>query len=134
MAKPELLKQFELRGEALEEKVREYFQGESLETVDEILRDSVVDFEEDKIITGKVVSVSSDWVIVDVGYKAEGEVPLSHFEGAEVNAGDEVDVLIEEVDEIDGRIVSRAGNKSSRLTTKATSLLDVSCVRSRVAC
>mgnify|MGYP000433333729 CR=1 FL=1 len=105
MAKPELLKQFELRGEALEEKVREYFQGESLETVDEILRDSVVDFEEDKIITGKVVSVSSDWVIVDVGYKAEGEVPLSHFEGAEVNAGDAVDVLIEEVDEIDGRIM-----------------------------
>ncbi|NRA75602.1 MAG: 30S ribosomal protein S1, partial [Planctomycetes bacterium] len=87
------------------EKVREYLQGESVETVDEILRDSVVDFEEDKIITGKVVSVSSDWVIVDVGYKAEGEVPISHFEGAEVNAGDEVDVLIEEVDEIDGRIM-----------------------------
>ena len=105
MAKPELLKQFDLRGESLEEKVREYLQGESVERVDEILRDSVVDFEEDKIITGRVVSVSSDWVIVDVGYKAEGEVPVSHFEGAEVNAGDEVDVLIEEVDEIDGRIM-----------------------------
>ncbi|MEE2889525.1 MAG: 30S ribosomal protein S1, partial [Planctomycetota bacterium] len=105
MAKPELLKQFDLRGESLEEKVREYLDGESVETVDEILRDSVVDFEEDKIITGKVVSVSSDWVIVDVGYKAEGEVPISHFEGAEVNAGDPVDVLIEEVDEIDGRIM-----------------------------
>ena len=37
--------------------------------------------------------------------EAEGEVPVSHFEGAEVNAGDEVDVLIEEVDEIDGRIM-----------------------------
>ncbi len=105
MAKPELLKQFDLRGESLEEKVREYLQGESVERVDEILRDSVVDFEEDKIITGKVVSVSSDWVIVDVGYKAEGEVPVNHFEGAEVNPGDSVDVLIEEVDEIDGRIM-----------------------------
>ena len=46
MAKPELLKQFDLRGEALEEKVREYLQGESVEPVDELLRDSVVDFEE----------------------------------------------------------------------------------------
>ncbi|MGE4618202.1 MAG: 30S ribosomal protein S1 [Planctomycetota bacterium] len=105
MAKPELLKQFDLRGDSLEAKVLDYLQGESVERVDEILRDSVVDFEEDKIITGKVVSVSTDWVIVDVGYKAEGEVPRSHFEGAEVAAGDSVDVLIEEVDEVDGRIM-----------------------------
>ncbi len=105
MARPELLKQFDLRGDTLEKKVEEYLDGNSLENVDEILRDSVGDFEEDKIIVGKVVSVSDDWVIVDVGYKAEGEVPRNHFEGAEVAVGDKVDVLIEEVDEFDGRIM-----------------------------
>jgi len=105
MARPELLKQFDLRGDTLEKKVEEYLEGNSLENVDEILRDSVGDFEEDKIIAGKIVSVSDDWVIVDVGYKAEGEVPRNHFEGAEVSVGDKVDVLIEEVDEFDGRIM-----------------------------
>ncbi|OUU23576.1 MAG: bifunctional 4-hydroxy-3-methylbut-2-enyl diphosphate reductase/30S ribosomal protein S1 [Planctomycetia bacterium TMED53] len=105
MAKPELLKQFDLRGESLDDKVNDYLQGDSIDKVDEILRDSVIDFEEEKIIQGKVVSISDDWVIVDVGYKAEGEVPKSHFEGAEISVGDTVDVLIEEVDEEDGRIM-----------------------------
>ena len=105
MAKPELLKQFDLRGESLDDKVNDYLQGDSIDRVDEILRDSVIDFEEEKIIQGKVVSTSDDWVIVDVGYKAEGEVPRSHFEGAEIIVGDTVDVLIEEVDEEDGRIM-----------------------------
>lgn len=105
MARPELLKQFDLRGDALEEATEEFLGGSSLENVEEILIDSIGDFEEDKIIVGTVVSVSDDWVIVDVGYKAEGEVPRSHFEGAEIQVGDQVDVLIEEVDESDGRIM-----------------------------
>jgi len=103
--RPELLKQFDLRGDSLEKKVEEYLDGDSLDNVEEILLDSIGDFEEDKIIVGTVVSVSDDWVIVDVGYKAEGEVPKNHFEGAEINVGDKVDVLIEEVDETDGRIM-----------------------------
>ena len=103
--RPELLKQFDLRGDSLEKKVEEYLEGDSLDNVEEILLDSIGDFEEDKIIVGTVVSVSDDWVIVDVGYKAEGEVPKNHFEGAEINVGDKVDVLIEEVDETDGRIM-----------------------------
>jgi len=105
MARPELLKQFDLRGDALEEATEEFLGGSSLENVEEILIESIGDFEEDKIIVGNVVSVSDDWVIVDVGYKAEGEVPRSHFEGAEIQVGDQVDVLIEEVDESDGRIM-----------------------------
>ncbi|MEE2856470.1 MAG: S1 RNA-binding domain-containing protein [Planctomycetota bacterium] len=105
MARSELLKQFDLRGDALEEGVKEFLGDSSLDNVDEILRESIGDFEEDKIIVGTVVSVSDDWVIVDVGYKAEGEVPKSHFEGAEIKVGDQVDVLIEEVDESDGRIM-----------------------------
>ena len=105
MVRPELLKQYDLQGDALEEATEEFLGGSSLENVEEILIESIGDFEEDKIIVGKVVSVSDDWVIVDVGYKAEGEVPRSHFEGAEIQVGDQVDVLIEEVDESDGRIM-----------------------------
>jgi len=105
MVRPELLKQYDLQGDALEEATEKYLGGSSLENVEEILIESIGDFEEDKIIVGTVVSVSDDWVIVDVGYKAEGEVPKNHFEGAEIQVGDQVDVLIEEVDESDGRIM-----------------------------
>ena len=49
MAKPELLKQFDLMGDSLEDKVNDFLQGDSIDKVDEILRDSVIDFEEEKI-------------------------------------------------------------------------------------
>ncbi len=104
-ARPDLLKKFDLRGDALEKEVEEFLGEDSLDNVEKTLLDSIGDFEEDKIIVGTVVSVSDDWVIVDVGYKAEGEVPKNHFEGAEIKVGDQVDVLIEEVDESDGRIM-----------------------------
>jgi small subunit ribosomal protein S1 len=54
--------------------------------------------EGDKVLKGKVIEVGSDTVIVDVGLKSEGKVPLAEFGNkqvpSEVNVGDEVDVMI----------------------------------------
>lgn len=54
---------------------------------------------EGEVVLGKVVSVGSDNVLIDVGYKSEGEVPLNEFKGpdgkADVQVGDEVFVLLE---------------------------------------
>jgi len=50
------------------------------------------------ILKGKVIAVNSDSVIVDVGLKSEGKVPISEFTGrsgeASVNVGDNVEVMI----------------------------------------
>ena len=54
---------------------------------------------EGDILKGTVISVGKDFAIIDIGYKSEGQVPLDEFRGADgkivVNAGDEVDVLLE---------------------------------------
>ncbi|HOT42261.1 MAG TPA: S1 RNA-binding domain-containing protein, partial [Syntrophorhabdaceae bacterium] len=50
------------------------------------------------ILKGKVININSDTVIVDVGLKSEGKVPISEFLNKNneyaVNIGDEVEVMI----------------------------------------
>ncbi|HEY4220596.1 MAG TPA: 30S ribosomal protein S1, partial [Myxococcota bacterium] len=69
-------------------------------------RDEVL---EGEIVHGTVVSVSKDYVLVDVGYKSEGMVPIHEFpivNGAvSVKGGDKVDVLVESRENDNGLIV-----------------------------
>ncbi len=69
-------------------------------------RDEVV---EGEIVHGTVVSVSKDYVLVDVGYKSEGMVPLHEFPSSNgtpsVKPGDKVDVLVESRENDNGLIV-----------------------------
>ena len=56
---------------------------------------------------GKVVEVVGDQVVVDVGYKSEGLVPLNGVGGqrAPAQPGDEVEVLLEGMDDDTGEVV-----------------------------
>ncbi|MBR0226398.1 MAG: 30S ribosomal protein S1 [Thermoguttaceae bacterium] len=55
----------------------------------------------DKIVDGRVVRVENDYVIVDVGSKSEGPIPLSEWEEDEEapKPGDIVKVLVEETED-----------------------------------
>jgi small subunit ribosomal protein S1 len=54
----------------------------------------------DTIVTGRIVRVEKDRVVVDVGAKAEGRVPLEDFEDGEIPAvGTEIEVYVEQPDE-----------------------------------
>ncbi len=63
---------------------------------------------EGRVLKGTVISVDNDNVIVDVGLKSEGRVPLKEFgapgQDAAVAAGDEVDVFVERYEDRDGLI------------------------------
>jgi len=54
---------------------------------------------EGDIVAGSVIKVGKDSVVVDIGYKSEGVIPIDEFVGAtgkiDVSAGDQVDVLVE---------------------------------------
>ncbi len=58
--------------------------------------------QEGDIVSGKVVAITHDSVIVDFGHKSEGQVPLHEFQGAShevaVKVGDSVDVYLENID------------------------------------
>ncbi len=56
-------------------------------------------FEEGEIVTGKVISVDKDNVLVDIGYKSEGQIPIGEFADDQgqmnVNIDDPVEVMVE---------------------------------------
>ncbi len=63
-------------------------------------------FEIGRIVSGKVVEVVGDQVVVDVGYKSEGLVPLNEWEDEPPPApGDSVEVLLEGMEDETGEIV-----------------------------
>lgn len=60
---------------------------------------------EGSVVKGKVIGVENDVVIVDVGLKTEGVVPLREFGSAQVGVGDEVEVYLERIENVNGRAV-----------------------------
>jgi small subunit ribosomal protein S1 len=63
-------------------------------------------FEIGRIVSGRVVEVVGDQVVVDVGYKSEGLVPLNEWEDEPPpHAGDDVEVLLEGMEDETGEIV-----------------------------
>ncbi|MBW2244044.1 MAG: 30S ribosomal protein S1, partial [Deltaproteobacteria bacterium] len=64
---------------------------------------------EGEVTKGRILSIDDDQVQVDVGFKSEGFIDLWEFMDEQgkilVKVGDEVDVLIEEAEDDDGRIV-----------------------------
>jgi small subunit ribosomal protein S1 len=75
----------------------------------ELYDESMKNLTEGDIVTGKVIGMTSDSVIVDVGYKSEGLVPREEFTDREgnlsVKVGDEVDVLLEKTEDVEGHVL-----------------------------
>ena len=61
---------------------------------------------EGEIVKGKVLRITKDDVIVDVGFKSEGIIPLSEFSDMEqLKIGDEIDVFLETIEDQNGQLV-----------------------------
>jgi small subunit ribosomal protein S1 len=69
-------------------------------------------FVEGDVVTGKVVRIDKDEVLVDIGYKSEGVIPVSELSirrsvdpSEEVQLGEEVDALVLTKEDQDGRLI-----------------------------
>lgn len=78
----------------------------------EALEMTMVNFEEGDIVTGTVVSVDRDEVLVDIGFKSEGVIPLrelsirKHVNPADiVSVADSIEALVLDKEDEDGRLV-----------------------------
>ena len=61
---------------------------------------------QNEIVKGTIIEVRAKEVLVDIGYKSEGIVPLNEFlEPAAVKVGDEIDVLVEKLENKEGTVV-----------------------------
>lgn len=67
---------------------------------------TIKDIKEGEIVSGTVLGVSRDDVIVDVGFKSEGIIPLAEFpEPINISVGDKIDVFLEEIEDQNGQLV-----------------------------
>src|SRR5262245_47663452 len=100
-----IVKQFDLPDTELEKEVKTALGGIASTQMGDLYNKSVQDFELDSILKGRVVNILNDDVIVDVGYKSEGVIPLDQFENpSEVKEGYVVEVLLEQVEDESGMI------------------------------
>jgi len=63
------------------------------------------EFKEGSIVNGTILDIRPQVVVVDIGYKSEGAIPVSEFEDEEIEVGDEVEVLLERLEDDEGLIV-----------------------------
>jgi small subunit ribosomal protein S1 len=70
------------------------------------------DFSEGDVVSGLVVRIDKDEILVDIGYKSEGVIPVSELSirrsvnpEDEVQLGEEVDALVMQKEDADGRLI-----------------------------
>ena len=85
--------------------------GEGGDAAEERMEDwygtGVTEFEEGEVVRGRVVHVGASEVLVDVGYKSEGAIPIEEFHrhGVLPKVGEEIEVYLEAKEDSEGLIV-----------------------------
>ena len=83
--------------------------GESMENAMNLYEESFKRFAEGEVVTGHIISIDKDHVLVDIGYKSEGQIRIHEFKDEEGNTaakvGDAVEVMVEWWDEEEERVV-----------------------------
>ncbi len=84
----------------------EDYSEEEIENLVKLYDESFKTIKEGEIIKGKIVGINNDNVVIDVGFKSDGTIPLSEFSSTEeVKVGDEIDIVIESVEDEEGNLV-----------------------------
>ena len=64
---------------------------------------------EGSVVTGTVLSIEKDMILIDVGLKSEGRVPIREFGNNEdelnIKVGDQVEVFIERLEDANGQAI-----------------------------
>ena len=64
------------------------------------------DIRQGQIVVGRVLTITDQVVLVDIGFKSEGTIPLEEFsDPSEVKVGDKVEVLLDSIEDADGQLV-----------------------------
>jgi len=82
----------------------------SQETFDDLMAmydNSFSGIKEGEIVKGRIVGTTPGEVLVDIGFKSEGAIPLKEFGDApeSIQIGAEVEVFLENVEDLEGRVV-----------------------------
>ena len=70
-----------------------------------LMHQSFKELRENTIVRGTVIDIKPQVVLVDIGYKSEGAIPVSEFEDEDIQIGDEVEVLLQRLENDEGMVV-----------------------------
>ncbi|MGA9177737.1 MAG: 30S ribosomal protein S1, partial [Desulfobacterales bacterium] len=80
-----------------------------MDDIMDMYEESFKRFAEGEVVTGRIISVDKDYVLVDIGYKSEGQIRIQEFQDEDGNLiateGDSVDVMVEWWDDEEERVV-----------------------------
>ena len=96
------------------EKEQAGYSAETVQKLDAVYEGTLNSINEREVVTGTVISVSKKEVVINIGYKSEGVVPVSEFRyNPELAAGDSVDIYVEQQEDKNGQLV--ISHKTARL-------------------
>ncbi len=79
-----------------------------MENLENMYEESFKRFREGEVVTGKIISVDKEYVLVDIGYKSEGQVRIQEFKDEEgninANLDDTIEVMVEWWDDEEERV------------------------------
>jgi small subunit ribosomal protein S1 len=75
----------------------------------ELYEESLKSIQEGKVIKGEIVQIDNEFVLVDIGYKSEGQIRINEFLNSDgqltAKVGQKVDVLLVRKEDKEGRII-----------------------------
>ncbi len=70
-----------------------------------LINSKLPNFRKGDIVNGTILEIRPQVVLVDIGYKSEGVIPVSEFEDEEIEKGDQIEVLLESLENDEGLVV-----------------------------
>jgi len=85
---------------------REEYSEDEFLSLAQLYVNSFTNVKEGELIKGTIVSVQNDYVIVDVGFKSEGSIPIFEFgEDPDLSIGSEIEVVLENFEDQYGNLI-----------------------------
>src|SRR5207302_1116786 len=86
--------------------LHEEYSSDEIAKMTELYEGTLSNIEEGEIVKSKVLRVTDTAVILDVGFKSEGAVPIDEFKDAKsLKEGDEIEVFLEHLEDQEGAVV-----------------------------
>jgi len=102
----DLVRRFDADAGEVDAEVARVLTDTSKEVLDKRYEDSVKTFQADTIISGRILRVIGTEVVIDIGYKSEGVIPVDEFEDpGKLEPGQAIEVLLELIEDDTGLMI-----------------------------
>ena len=111
-------KQTQLDTEGLSKEDSGHREDSAETNVEDMYEQSMRQIQEGELVKGEIIKIDEDYVLVDIGYKSEGLIPIREFKDSEgeitAKVGEKIDVVLERREDEEG-IISLSIEKAKKI-------------------